>query len=83
MSTLSPTNHREGYIPRGTTPTQLYSAQNINYSAVHPDTHEIMHPLGRMSAQVPGGMIITGMLLALYKYAYISISVSICIYIHV
>jgi tricarboxylate carrier len=58
---------KEGHVPRGTTQTQLYHAQTLYHSAVHPDTDEIMHPAGRMSAQVPCGMVITGILLALYK----------------
>ena len=56
-------------MPRGTTQSQLYRAQTLYYSAVHPDTDEVMHPAGRMGAQVPCGMVITGILLALYKYA--------------
>lgn len=47
---------------------ELYNAQVLYNSAIHPDTHEIMHPVGRMSAQLPCGMVITGILLALYKY---------------
>ena len=47
---------------------ELYNAQVLYNSAIHPDTDEIMHPVGRMSAQLPCGMVITGILLALYKY---------------
>ena len=68
--TLLLCTYREGHVPRGTTQTQLYHAQTLYHSAVHPDTEEIMHPAGRMSAQVPCGMVITGILLALYKYAF-------------
>lgn len=59
---------RQGQIPKGTTVKELYNAQVLYNSAIHPDTHEIMHPVGRMSAQLPCGMVITGILLALYKY---------------
>ena len=58
-------------MPRETTLEQLYNAQTLYNSAVHPDTDEVMHPVGRMSAQVPCGMVITGILLALYKYILI------------
>lgn len=59
---------RQGQIPKGTTVKELYNAQVLYNSAVHPDTHEIMHSVGRMSAQLPCGMVITGIMLALYKY---------------
>jgi len=36
-------------------------------SAFHPDSGERMWALGTMCAQVPGGMVITGILLAYYK----------------
>lgn len=58
---------KQGRMPRETTLEQLYNAQTLYNSAVHPDTDEVMHPVGRMSAQVPCGMVITGILLALYK----------------
>ena len=68
--TLVLCTYREGHVPRGTTQSQLYHAQTLYHSAVHPDSDGIMHPMGRMSAQVPFGMVITGILLALYKYAF-------------
>ena len=56
-------------MPRGTTVRQLYAAKVLCDSAIHPDSGKIMTPIGRMSAQVPCGMVITGILLAYYKYS--------------
>ena len=58
---------REGYVPKGTTVPQLYKAKVIYDSAFHPDSGKRMYALGTMCAQVPGGMVITGILLAYYK----------------
>lgn len=60
---------REGYVPKGTTLPQLYKAKVIYDSAFHPDSGKRMYGLGTMCAQVPGGMVITGILLAYYKWA--------------
>ena len=61
--------YRRGYVPEGTTLQELYSAKVLYDSAFHPDTGEKMNIIGRMSFQVPGGMVLTGLLLVYYRYA--------------
>ena len=39
---------------------QLRRAQQLYKSAFHPDSGELQNVFGRMSFQVPGGMMITG-----------------------
>ena len=57
--------HRE---PLGTTDEQIWGARQLYESAFHPDSGELQNFIGRMSFQVPGGMLITGCMLQFYKY---------------
>ena len=64
---LPPPPHRTGSVPTGTTKQQLISAKVLYDSAYHPDTGDEMNVFGRMSFQVPGGMILISMLMTFYQ----------------
>lgn len=58
---------RLGQEPPGTTEEQIWYAKRLYESAFHPDTGDKQNVIGRMSFQVPGGMILTGAMLTFYK----------------
>jgi len=60
-------SYKQKTEPEGTTEEQLWRAKHIYESAFHPDTGEKQNVFGRMSFQVPGGMLITGAMLQWYK----------------
>uniref|UniRef100_A0A2P2I4I6 Sidoreflexin n=1 Tax=Hirondellea gigas TaxID=1518452 RepID=A0A2P2I4I6_9CRUS len=46
---------------------ELRKASALYQSAYHPDTGDLQNFVGRMSFQVPGGMLLTGAMLAFYR----------------
>lgn len=59
-------SYRNGTLT-GKTEDEIWSAKFLYDSAFHPDTKEKMFILGRMSAQVPCNMTITGCMMTFYR----------------
>lgn len=59
--------YKNGKVPMEMSLEQIIYAKKLYDSSFHPDTGEKQNVFGRMSFQVPGGMIITGAMLQFYR----------------
>ena len=62
--------NRNNDEPPGTTEDDIWYAKKLCLSAFHPDSGELQNVIGRMSFQVPGGMIITAGMLQFYRSVF-------------
>ncbi|XP_021365479.1 sideroflexin-2-like [Mizuhopecten yessoensis] len=54
-------------LPHGVTVPDYRRAQQATLSAFHPDTGVLQNVIGRMSFQVPGGMVLCGCMVTFYR----------------
>lgn len=59
--------YRRKQEPAGITHEQIRNAQQLTLSAFHPDSGALQNFIGRMSFQVPGGMLLIGCMISFYK----------------
>ena len=59
---------RSGQCPDDVTDAELRYAKKLYESAYHPDSGELQNVIGRMSFQVPGGVMITAGMLQFYRF---------------
>ncbi|KAF0289372.1 Sideroflexin-2 [Amphibalanus amphitrite] len=59
--------YRAGAEPPDTTEQQVWRAKALCDSALHPDTGQLQNVVGRMSFQVPGGMVLIGGMVTFYR----------------
>lgn len=60
-------NYRRGTESSGESVEKIIYAKKLYESAFHPDSGELQNVFGRMSFQLPGGMLITGAMLQWYR----------------